>query len=151
MPKKTGIGVIVLRAFSEARCDLTWKGVVERTGLTADQVKCSLADLRHSGCLDLTDKKDGCARYYRPTGKQPKALSRRKAPRRLIRPTGGVVLAPSVVIRRDDKWSAKPVVIPSHVEVQRLPGWTHNRRVQCAPGERPEGAGFSDEWERLRA
>lgn len=31
----------------------------------------------------------------------------------------------------------------SRVPVQVLPGYTHNHRAQCAPGEQPFGAGFA--------
>lgn len=36
-----------------------------------------------------------------------------------------------------------PVIHPADVQVQRGPGWLHDPRYQCAPGERPYGAGFA--------
>lgn len=35
------------------------------------------------------------------------------------------------------------VIVPPHVKVQRGPSYTHDARIQCAPGEQPFGAGFS--------
>lgn len=36
-----------------------------------------------------------------------------------------------------------PVTVPGHVQVQRVAAPTHDIRYQCAPGERPAGAGFA--------
>ena len=36
-----------------------------------------------------------------------------------------------------------PATVPAGVQVQRGPAQTHDARYQCAPGERPYGAGFA--------
>ncbi len=48
-----------------------------------------------------------------------------------------VTLAPSADTRDT------PVTHPAHVRVQRGPGELYDPRYQCAPGERPYGAGFA--------
>ena len=41
--------------------------------------------------------------------------------------------------RRDDE----PAIVPAGLQVQRAVAMTHDSRYQCAPGERPAGAGFA--------
>jgi hypothetical protein len=50
--------------------------------------------------------------------------------------------APVVLGCQADR-SAMPMDIPTGVRVQRGPSQTHDARYQCAPGERPFGAGFA--------
>lgn len=50
--------------------------------------------------------------------------------------------APVTVRPRPDTTDVQPHV-PAHVKVQRVPAPTHDKRYQCAPGERPAGAGFA--------
>lgn len=52
-------------------------------------------------------------------------------------------------------WAPKPkaevqATIPEGLQVQRGEAYTHDPRYQCAPDERPAGAGFAAEWARLR-
>jgi hypothetical protein len=52
-------------------------------------------------------------------------------------------------------WAPKPkaevqATIPEGLQVQRGEAYTHDPRYQCAPNERPAGAGFAAEWARLR-
>lgn len=50
---------------------------------------------------------------------------------------------PVVHIARRADTADTPANTPSHVQVQRVPAPTHDVRYQCAPGERPAGAGFA--------
>lgn len=36
-----------------------------------------------------------------------------------------------------------PTITPPGLAPKRVPHWTHDKRYQCAPGERPAGAGFA--------
>ena len=47
-----------------------------------------------------------------------------------------------VRIRRADP-SRVEIIVPPHVKVQRGPSYTHDSRIQCAPGAQPFGAGFA--------
>lgn len=42
-----------------------------------------------------------------------------------------------------DAMPAGAEVVERDVRVTVCPGWTHDPRFQCAPGEQPFGAGFS--------
>jgi hypothetical protein len=49
----------------------------------------------------------------------------------------------SVTIGKRPCRSDEPAIVPAGLQVQRAAAMTHDSRYQCAPGERPAGAGFA--------
>jgi len=122
--------------------------VQSASGRTSTRVGTALAKLAHGGRLvaakvpgHLTHwfANDELAQRWMAT--TPPAANR--SPTERQRPPvwrtepAPVELAPAADTRDT------PPVVPAHVAVDRRPTVTHDPRYQCAPGERPYGAGFA--------
>lgn len=75
----------------------------------------------------------------RPTLTAPKTTNAR------VNPDQGMPWAP-----KPKAETPSPTIDPNDERIQRGTPYTHDPRYQCAPNERPAGAGFAAEWARLR-